>query len=36
MALPEPPNYPDLKNKIVLITGIGQQGDKEMWGNVRS
>jgi NAD(P)-dependent dehydrogenase (short-subunit alcohol dehydrogenase family) len=34
MALPEPPIYPDLKGKIVLITGIGQQGDPEMcmWG----
>ncbi|KAK5168296.1 uncharacterized protein LTR77_006865 [Saxophila tyrrhenica] len=34
MALPNgPPIYPDLKGKIVLITGIGQQGDPEMWGN---
>ena len=33
MALSEPPIYPDLKGKIVLITGVGQQGDKEMWGN---
>ena len=33
MALPEPPIYPDLKGKVVLITGVGQQGDKEMWGN---
>ena len=32
MALPEPPIYPDLRGKIVLITGIGQQGDPEMWG----
>ena len=30
MALPEPPIYPDLKGKVVLITGIGQQGDPEM------
>lgn len=33
MAVPEPPIYPDLRNKVVLITGIGQQGDREMWGN---
>lgn len=33
MALPEPPIYPDLKGKVVLITGVGQQGDAEMWGN---
>ena len=33
MALPEPPIYPDLKGKIVLVTGVGQQGDKDMWGN---
>ncbi|ORY19779.1 hypothetical protein BCR34DRAFT_620782 [Clohesyomyces aquaticus] len=25
--------YPDLKDKIVLITGIGQNGDPAMWGN---
>lgn len=30
MALPEPPIYPDLKGKVVLITGVGQQGDPEM------
>ena len=29
MALPEPPIYPDLKGKVVLITGVGQQGDPE-------
>ncbi|KAK3682011.1 hypothetical protein LTR37_020671 [Vermiconidia calcicola] len=33
MALPQPPIYPDLKGKVVLITGVGQQGDPEMWGN---
>ena len=33
MALPEPPIFPDLKGKVGLITGIGQQGDQEMWGN---
>ncbi|KAF2184857.1 short chain dehydrogenase [Zopfia rhizophila CBS 207.26] len=27
------PIYPDLKNKIVLLTGIGQTGDPSMWGN---
>jgi NAD(P)-dependent dehydrogenase (short-subunit alcohol dehydrogenase family) len=25
--------YPSLKNKIVLLTGIGQTGDPTMWGN---
>ncbi|KAL1957759.1 hypothetical protein VTO42DRAFT_5603 [Malbranchea cinnamomea] len=25
--------YPDLRNKVVLITGIGQQGNQDMWGN---
>lgn len=34
MALPEPPVYPDLKGKIILITGVGQQGDPEMWGEM--
>jgi hypothetical protein len=34
MALPEPPIYPDLKGKVVLITGVGQQGDPEMWGEI--
>ena len=33
MALPEPPTYPDLKGKVVLITGVGQQGDPKAWGN---
>lgn len=34
MALPEPPIYPDLKGKVVLVTGIGQQGDPDMVGNI--
>jgi NAD(P)-dependent dehydrogenase (short-subunit alcohol dehydrogenase family) len=25
--------YPDLSSKVVLITGIGQNGDPSMWGN---
>lgn len=25
--------YKDLEGKIVLLTGIGQMGDPEMWGN---
>ncbi|PYI23192.1 putative short-chain dehydrogenases/reductase [Aspergillus violaceofuscus CBS 115571] len=25
--------YPDLKNKVVFLTGIGQSGDQSMWGN---
>lgn len=25
--------YPEFKNKIVLLTGIGQSGDQTMWGN---
>ena len=25
--------YPEYKNKVVLLTGIGQTGDPEMWGN---
>ena len=25
--------YPEFKDKIVLLTGIGQSGDQEMWGN---
>ena len=25
--------YPDMKGKVALITGIGQVGDQEMWGN---
>ncbi|ETN40673.1 uncharacterized protein HMPREF1541_04952 [Cyphellophora europaea CBS 101466] len=33
MALQDPPIYPDLKGKVVLITGVGQQGDPNMWGN---
>lgn len=34
MALPDgPPIYPDLKDKVVLITGVGQQGDQDMYGN---
>ncbi|OAX81834.1 hypothetical protein ACJ72_03825 [Emergomyces africanus] len=28
-----PATYPDLKGKVVLLTGIGQSGDPEMWGN---
>ncbi|PGH11126.1 hypothetical protein AJ79_05072 [Helicocarpus griseus UAMH5409] len=28
-----PPTYPDLKDKVVLLTGIGQSGDPDMWGN---
>jgi NAD(P)-dependent dehydrogenase (short-subunit alcohol dehydrogenase family) len=28
-----PATYPDLREKVVLLTGIGQQGDPEMWGN---
>lgn len=27
------PIYPDLSFKVVLLTGIGQQGDPSMWGN---
>ncbi|KAK1850035.1 short chain type dehydrogenase [Colletotrichum chrysophilum] len=26
-------SYPDLRDKIVFLTGIGQSGDQEMWGN---
>ena len=26
-------NYPDLRDKVVLLTGIGQQGDPSKWGN---
>lgn len=34
MALPDgPPIYPDLKGKVILITGVGQQGDQKMYGN---
>lgn len=25
--------YPEFKDKIVLLTGIGQSGDQSMWGN---
>lgn len=25
--------YPELKEKVVLLTGIGQNGDPKMWGN---
>jgi NAD(P)-dependent dehydrogenase (short-subunit alcohol dehydrogenase family) len=25
--------YPDLKDKVCLLTGIGQTGDQTMWGN---
>jgi NAD(P)-dependent dehydrogenase (short-subunit alcohol dehydrogenase family) len=25
--------YPDLKGKVALLTGIGQNGDPNMWGN---
>lgn len=25
--------YKDLKNKVALVTGIGQMGDPNMWGN---
>lgn len=25
--------YPEFKDKVVLLTGIGQSGDQEMWGN---
>ena len=25
--------YPDMKGKVALITGIGQVGDQQMWGN---
>jgi NAD(P)-dependent dehydrogenase (short-subunit alcohol dehydrogenase family) len=25
--------YPDLSSKVVLLTGIGQNGDPSMWGN---
>ncbi|KAF4468430.1 short-chain dehydrogenase reductase [Fusarium albosuccineum] len=25
--------YPDLKDKVVFLTGIGQTGDQTMWGN---
>lgn len=28
-----PATYPDLRDKVVLLTGIGQQGDPTMWGN---
>ncbi|PGH32657.1 hypothetical protein GX50_04572 [[Emmonsia] crescens] len=28
-----PATYPDLKGKVVLLTGIGQSGDPDMWGN---
>ncbi|CAK7204218.1 hypothetical protein SEUCBS139899_006972 [Sporothrix eucalyptigena] len=27
------PTYPDLKGKVVFLTGIGQTGDQSMWGN---
>ncbi|KAJ5805367.1 short-chain dehydrogenases/reductase [Penicillium riverlandense] len=27
------PIYPDLKDKVVFLTGIGQTGDPSMWGN---
>ncbi|KAF3798192.1 3-oxoacyl-[acyl-carrier-protein] reductase FabG [Colletotrichum gloeosporioides] len=26
-------SYPDLDGKVVFLTGIGQSGDQEMWGN---
>ncbi|RSL75989.1 hypothetical protein CEP51_010381 [Fusarium floridanum] len=26
-------SYPDLKDKVVFLTGIGQTGDQQMWGN---
>ncbi|KAF5494462.1 3-oxoacyl-[acyl-carrier-protein] reductase FabG [Colletotrichum siamense] len=26
-------SYPDLRDKIVFLTGIGQSGNQEMWGN---
>jgi NAD(P)-dependent dehydrogenase (short-subunit alcohol dehydrogenase family) len=25
--------YPEFKDKVVLLTGIGQSGDQNMWGN---
>lgn len=25
--------YPEFKDKVVLLTGIGQNGDPKMWGN---
>ncbi|ETS83943.1 hypothetical protein PFICI_05819 [Pestalotiopsis fici W106-1] len=28
-----PALYPDLKGKVVFLTGIGQTGDQSMWGN---
>lgn len=28
-----PAIYTDLRDKIVLLTGIGQVGDRSMWGN---
>lgn len=28
-----PATYPDLRNKVVLLTGIGQQGSPDQWGN---
>lgn len=28
-----PATYSDLKDKVVLLTGIGQTGDQGMWGN---
>ncbi|ERT03284.1 hypothetical protein HMPREF1624_01590 [Sporothrix schenckii ATCC 58251] len=27
------PTYPDIKGKVVFLTGIGQTGDQSMWGN---
>ncbi len=30
---PEPAIYPSLRNKIALVTGIGQVGDQTKWGN---
>ncbi|KAF2109637.1 putative short-chain dehydrogenases/reductase [Lophiotrema nucula] len=33
MQVDQPASYPDLKGKIVLLTGIGQTGDQSMWGN---
>ncbi|KAH0431937.1 hypothetical protein CcaCcLH18_06764 [Colletotrichum camelliae] len=26
-------SYPDLNGKVVFLTGVGQSGDQEMWGN---
>ena len=39
MAFPDPStrapraHYPDLRNRIAIITGIGQVGNQSMWGN---